>query len=72
MTEYEMIRAMWLIFGNFPTSRYDMLGEELYQEIYDYLHGEEDEEGDEDFDELDSDACFEDEEEEIFGGDDDT
>jgi hypothetical protein len=71
MTEYEMIYQMWLIFGDFPTCRQEMMGQDLYESVRSYLEGDDDDESDE----LDSDACFDDEddedneEEEIFGAD---
>jgi len=63
MTEYEMIYQMWLIFGDFPTCRQEMMGRDLYESVRSYLEGDDDES-----DELDSDACFDDDdnEEEIF------
>ena len=64
-----MIYQMWLIFGDFPTCRQEMMGRNLYESVRSYLEGD-----DAESDELDSDACFDDEdneEDEIFGGDDD-
>ena len=41
--EERMISEMWDIFGSFPTSRCDMLGEDLYREVGEYLGWFEDE-----------------------------
>lgn len=73
MTEYEMIWAMWGIIGDMPICRAESMGKELYQKVYNYLYHDEEFFNDPESDGLDSDACFDDEdneEEEIFGVDD--
>jgi hypothetical protein len=67
MTEYEMIYQMWLIFGDFPTCRQEMMGLDLFESVQSYLEGPED--GFDDGDDEDNDE--DNEEEEIFGDDDD-
>ena len=50
MTEYEMIKGMWDVFGQMSTSRYDLLGSELYDAIMEYLYEDCDEDCDEECD----------------------
>ena len=45
-----MINGLFTVFQNMPTFAGDILGDELYTAVHDYLYGEEDDE----FDEFDS------------------
>lgn len=74
MTEYEMIWEMFTIIEDLPIHPKESMGKDLYQKVYNYLYHDEEFFNDPESMELDSDACFDDEdneEEEIFGGDDD-
>lgn len=62
MTEYEMILYLWDLLGSMPTSRGDLMDEDTFWTIHDYLYGDNDN-GDNIEDDEDN------EEEEIFGGD---
>lgn len=52
-----IIEAMWYALGNLPCSRCDFLGDDLYDEVADYIGWDDDDCEDEEFDddELDND-----------------
>ncbi len=60
MTEYEMVSYLWDLLGSMPTSRGDLMDEDTFWAINDYLYGDNDD-GNNITDDEDN------EEEEIFG-----
>jgi hypothetical protein len=44
-----IIEAMWYALGNLPCSRCDFLGDDLYDEVADYIGWNEDDADDDDF-----------------------
>ncbi len=44
-----IIEAMWYALGNLPCSRCDFLGDDLYDEVADYIGWNEDDVDDDDF-----------------------
>lgn len=49
-----IIEAMWYALGNLPCSRCDFLGDDLYDEVADYIGWNEDDD-DEEFNDIDED-----------------
>lgn len=56
MTEYEIINRLFTVFQNMPVAATDLLGDELYRAVHEYLYEEDDEE----YDEFDSEIEIED------------